>query len=295
MPSTSWSRVFVPAVAIAVLWACSSNDSTTPGSEARADGGGGKKDGSSGNPDGDDPQTPSNRVRTDETVDVDGRSRDYVLSVPKNYDEGRSYPLLLALHGDGGTAATFVSQVSFETLVGADAIVAYPDRSEDLFTPYAENNDQRMLEEIILTLKQKYSIDGSKIWGFGYSKGAYQLNEIACKKPGLLTAMAIHAGGAPQTRDENDSSIVVCPDAIGIATFVEHGANDDLGGGEFGANYWASRASCNLSRSPSSMETCETYDDCDEGTPVVFCVIPNWGHGLYGEASKHAWEWFTSL
>ena len=38
---------------------------------------------------------------TPETVDVDGTARQYVLAVPKTYSADRTYPLIVALHGEG--------------------------------------------------------------------------------------------------------------------------------------------------------------------------------------------------
>lgn len=293
----SWFHGLSAVFALCLMGACSDDEpASTPGDSSQADAGDRPED-DSGTRDGettDPPPAESKMNTTTETIDVDGAPRTYVLSVPKTYDAARSYPLILALHGDGGTAAGFVAFAKLEASTGDEAIVAYPEGSVDLFTPYDQNRDQRLIEVMILALKERFSIDASKIWGFGYSKGGYQLNEIACKKPGLLSAMAIHAGGAPQTRD--GAGAVDCPNAIGLATFVTHGALDDPGGGEFGAAYWASRAGCQQTRSPSSPAICEAYDGCAAGKPVVFCVVPNQPHyPLYGEAAAHSWAWFKTL
>lgn len=291
----AWSHAITITFVIASLDACSSDD-PKPAHEALVPGDGHPDaeaivDGQV--PDDEDPSA-SKVNTTTETISVDGATRRFILSVPKNYVASRSYPLILALHGDGQDAAAFAASSKIEAFSGDEAIVAYTDGSVDLFTPYEQNTDQKLIEYIITALKLRFSIDGSKIWGFGYSKGAYQLNEIACKKPGLLTAMAIHAGGAPQTRDANGN--VDCPKAIGLAVFVTHGANDDPGGGEFGAAYWASRAGCQETRSPSTPNICEAYDGCNAGTPVVFCVVPNQSHSpLYKDAASHSWAWFKTL
>ncbi len=229
-----------------------------------------------------------------EKVDVDGTARQFMLSVPKTYDKARSYPLIVALHGDTQDAASFIPFLGLDLLTGDDAILAYPDHSEDLFTPYDKNVDQRLIEVTIDTVKSKYSIDTAKIWGIGYSKGGYQFNEIACKKPGLIKAMAIHAGGAPQNRDVNGD--VDCPAAIALPAFVTHGALDDPGGGEFGAAYWAGLAGCQTTRSPTTPAICERYDGCNAATPVVFCVVPNQPHyPMYKDAAAHSWAWFKTL
>jgi polyhydroxybutyrate depolymerase len=290
-----WLSIFTTALAFTTLHACSSDESkSSMGGDASTPE---EKDDAATGTDQDDGEPGASQVdTTTESVDVDGTSRDYVLSVPKNYDASRPYPLILALHGDGQDAKGFVGFSKLEKVTGDKVILAYPDHSEDLFTDYENNTDQKMIEAIIQTLKGRFSIDASKVWGFGYSKGAYQLNEIACKRPGVLKAMAIHAGGAPQTRDPNNDSIVVCPNAIGLPAFVTHGGNDDPGGGEFGAAYWASRANCKTTRSPTTPDICEAYDGCDPGKPVVFCVVPKQPHyPMYADAAAHSWAWFESL
>jgi polyhydroxybutyrate depolymerase len=287
------------AVAVLALHACSED---TPGGAGNPKGsssggtssGGTSSGGTSGNPDDSTPAVPSKVNTSNETISVDGTERNYMLSVPKTYATGRSYPLILALHGDGQDAPGFVTFLRLDAFTGDDAILAYPNRSEDLFTPYEQNNDQRLIEVMIDALKGKFAIDDTKVWALGYSKGAYQLNEIACRKPGLLKAMAIHAGGAPQERASNGD--VDCPSAIALPTFVTHGSEDDPGGGQFGADYWASLAGCGESRTPSTPSICEAYDGCSAGKPVVFCVVPGQPHfPLYKDAAEHSWAWFKTL
>jgi polyhydroxybutyrate depolymerase len=287
MPSSP--HVLAVAFALVTVGACSKDEPSHGSSNNGNDGGAFQSDNTGG------PSTPASKMNTTtENVDVDGTSRDYIRSVPKTYAAGRSYPLLVALHGDGQDAASFRGELGIEGFIGDDAIVAYTDHSEDLFTPYDQNNDQRLIEVVIDAIKAKFSIDASKVWGLGYSKGGYQLNEIACRKPGLIKAMAIHAGGAPQEVDADGNP--VCPKAIGLPMFATHGGNDDPAGGEFAASYWASRAGCGSTRSPTTPSICEAYDNCPPSKPVVFCVVPGQPHyPLYKNAAADSWAWFKKL
>jgi len=65
-------------------------------------------------------------------------------------------------------------------------------------------------------VKKNRNIDAGKVWGFGYSKGAFMLNEFGCRKPGLFAAIAPHSGGAPQEQDNNGD--VQCPNAQAITS-----------------------------------------------------------------------------
>ena len=99
--------------------------------------------------------------------------------------------------------------------------------------------------------------------------------------------MAVHAGGAPQDRDPDNEDIVNCPNAIALPAFVVQGGRDDVGGGEFGASYWAGVAGCGSTRSRSTPAICEKYEGCPAKTPVVFCVVPDQPHyPLYKDAAQ---------
>src|SRR5262245_52574977 len=138
MPSSI--HVVIVALALVSLGACSKDE---PGHASPKDDAGTFRDDSG-------LSSPTSKMNTTaETVDVDGTSRNYVLSVPKTYAAGRSYPLVVALHGDGQDAASFRGELGIEGLCGDDAVVAYTDHSEDLFTAYNANNDQRLIEVVI--------------------------------------------------------------------------------------------------------------------------------------------------
>jgi len=293
------------AAALVLVFACSSEDNGNGGTssgvlpDGAPEGSVVLEDGAVVGPDGEvitpeDARPPSKVNVTTETVDVDGAPRKYVLAVPKTHDPAKKYPLVLALHGDGQDAASFRPFLGLEDFSGDAAIIAYTDRSEDLFTPYDQNKDQKLIEAVIAAVKSKWSVDDAKVWGLGYSKGAYMLNEIACRRPGVLKAMAIHAGGAPQARDANGRPD--CPGAVGLPTFVTHGELDDPGGGEFGAAYWASTAGCASNRTATTPAPCQKYEACPADKPVLFCVIPGQPHyPLWSGAAAASWTWFQTL
>lgn len=238
------------------------------------------------------PPKPSKVVTSTVAVDVGGTARQYVLAVPKTYDANKAYPLIVALHGDGQDAAGFVTFSKLDDVAGDDAVMAFTDHVEDLFTAYDDNTDQKLVKAVIQDVKGKQNIDATKIWGFGYSKGAYMLEELQCRKQSDFTAMAIHAGGAPSERKEDGS--VDCPGAKAIPMFVTQGSLDKDTGAEFGADYWASVAGCNPYKNPTTLSYCGAYNGCNAATPVVYCEIPNQPHyPLYDNAAADTWAWLN--
>jgi polyhydroxybutyrate depolymerase len=288
-------------VAALGVYACGGESGSTSGGVTVPEGGAILDDGAVVNADGDvveqpdaTPPKPSKVNATTENVDVAGNVRKYVLAVPKTYDAARKYPLIVAMHGDGQDAAGFRAFVPFDDIAGDDAIVAYTDHAEDLFTPYEQNGDQQLIEATINAVKAKYSIDEGKVWGFGYSKGGFMANEIGCRKPGLFKAMAIHAGGAPQEPQMN--GFPVCPGVIGLPVLATEGEFDTAIGGDYGAQYWASINGCSNQRSATTPAPCQKHDNCPGGKPVVYCLAPNVSHfPIWERAAEVSWGFFTGL
>jgi polyhydroxybutyrate depolymerase len=239
---------------------------------------------------------PSKVNATDETVTVLGTSRTYELAVPKTYDASRSYPLIIALHGDGQDGPGFRAFLNFDDIAGDDAIVAYPTGSVDLFTDYDTNADQLLIEATINDVKSKRSIDDAKVWGFGYSKGAFMLNEIQCRKPGLLKAIAFHAGSAPQEEPRDDAGYPICPGVTGLPVLATEGDQNTDIGADYGANYWAMVNGCGTSRSTSTPAGCYTTDGCPTDEPVVYCLAPGVSHyPIWDQATTVSWAFYTGL
>ena len=289
-----------PAVAmVLVVFACSSDKVVS--NPAVPEGGMQLEDGAIVGPDGevimpDGSVKPSKVKATDETVSVLGTTRQYVLAVPKTYDAARKYPLIIALHGDGQDGASFRAFLQFDDLAGDDAIVAYPYIAPgDLFTPYDTNPDQQLIDATINAVKAKLSIDPAKVWGFGYSKGGFLANEIACRKPGIFKAMAIHAGGAPQEPQGADG-FPQCPGVVGLPVIETEGQNDTGIGGDYGAQYWAKINGCGTGRSATTPAACQKSDGCPAGKPVTYCLAPGVSHyPIWGEATAVSWTFFKSL
>lgn len=288
------------AAVVLALYACgddpaasSSGGATLPdGAKVDEDGAVVDPDSSVTPPDG---AKPSKVKVTSEQVTVAGSPRSYVLSVPKTYDGARQYPFIIALHGDGQTADGFRVFLGLDAISGDDAIMAYPDQALDLYTPYAQNEDQQMIEAIITAVKGKLSIDAAKVWGFGYSKGGFMVNEIACRKPGLLKAMVAHATGAPEETRGPDG-FPQCPGVIGLPVMTSMGDRDTGIGADYAASYWASINGCTATKTPSTPAGCEKFSGCGTGKPVIFCLAPNVSHyPIWGAAAQVSWDFFKAL
>jgi polyhydroxybutyrate depolymerase len=249
-------------------------------------------------------------VVTNETVQVWGKARTFVLVAPRAVVPSKAYPLVFVFHGDGGTGAAMRGAVNVDEVTGADAIVVYPDGKNatwDLYTPQAANEDNAFVDVILSAVEAKYLVDETRIFGSGYSSGAFFINQIACRRSGFFRAIAPNAGGAPA--EPNDPAASTWPgtsftrcanQTTGVAAIIMHGSDDYVvgpGSGTHDAKYWAYVNGCDATesgRTPTTPSPCVQHASCPTDKRVVYCEIPGIGHGIWGESAKATWSFFAA-
>lgn len=255
-------------------------------------------------------RTPPARAVTSEWLDVAGTPRSFVLATPGTYARARRYPLVLVLHGDGQDSSAMRAAFPFDDVSAEDAIVAYPSGAAlgwNLYDPAESNQDLAFVIALVASLKARFAIDPARVFATGFSSGAFMLNQIGCRRPSLLRAIAPHSGGAPQeprdpTATRWDNGFTRCADQTlggGPAVMVIHGTADTLvtyDSGEFTASYWAYVDGCQPTRSlAGKTPECAVHDGCPAATPVVFCSIPSLEHTLWTGAAEATWRFFGAL
>lgn len=286
--------------------ACSSSsDSTTvPGDPTSTTDGGTTSEGKDATT-----TSPSNEIVTvtTETVDVDGTAREYVLAVPTKLDAARPYPLVLVFHGDGGSGSKMREYHKLDAVSRDEALVAYPtgiNAGWDLQTPSAENQDIKFVESLVAAVSGKYKVDASRVFGTGYSSGAFLVNKIACRKTGFFRGIVSHAGGAPDEEQDPNASqwptgYTKCAGQTGgVAAMILHGDADNTvtpDSGDFDATYWASLNGCQDTRSDTTPSPCKQHDGCPTGQPVLWCLIPGLSHTVWQNGAKEGWAFMKAL
>ncbi len=156
-------------------------------------------------------------IRRHYTLDAAKEILPYRTYVPTSYTGAKAYPLIIALHGLGGTEDAFFDNYEKKLPPLAEShgyIVASPlgyrvDGSYGwgLGTAPADPNTKRTQDfseqdvmQVLARVRQMYKIDDSRIYLMGHSMGAIGTWKIAPKYPEIWAAIGMFSGsGAPGT------------------------------------------------------------------------------------------------
>jgi poly(3-hydroxybutyrate) depolymerase len=159
-------------------------------------------------------------IRRHYRLDAANEILPYRTYVPTSYTGAKSFPLIIALHGLGGTEDAFFDNYDKKLPPLAEShgyIVASPlgyrvDGSYGwgLGTPPADPNTKRTQDfseqdvmQVLARVRQLYKIDDSRIYLMGHSMGAIGTWKIAPKYPEVWAAIAPFSGsGAPDTLEK---------------------------------------------------------------------------------------------
>lgn len=155
------------------------------------------------------------------SIDVDGHTRSYHLSVPA--DAAGPLPVVVALHGKGDTGGDFLEATGLSAL---HALVAVPTGVGLAWSPapYAHTTlaqDTALIHAIVDQLEAEYNVDPARIYLVGFSNGG----GLAA----LLAARAARFAGAATV----SAAVRIRPDEIGrgahpVDYLNIHGTYDDV-------------------------------------------------------------------
>lgn len=249
------------------------------------------------------------------SITVDGLERSYLIHIPSSYNKTKKIPLVIALHGGGGSGKNMkkLTLGGFNILSDKEGfIVVYPDgienhwndgRGVQRYRAQRENiDDVGFISALIDYLVEKYNIDEKRVYVTGMSNGAFMSYRLACELSEKIAAIAPVAGAIPE------NIALSCSPSRPISVLIINNVEDPMvpwEGGElrFGSlrlgkvlsvpntvKYWVTHNNC----SSSPIITWEPDIDPQDGTRVWKEV---YGHGkngteviLYGiEGGGHTW------
>jgi polyhydroxybutyrate depolymerase len=133
-----------------------------------------------------------------------GRTRRYLLHVPASGSAPSGRPLVLSLHGAGGSGAYMAKKTGFSALADRDGfVVAYPDGIDhrwndghDPESPLAKDgiDDVGFLLDVLADIAKKTAIDPTRIYVNGMSNGAFMTSRFACAHADRVAAIGLVVG-----------------------------------------------------------------------------------------------------
>jgi polyhydroxybutyrate depolymerase len=128
-------------------------------------------------------------------------TRNIPVHFPPNYNNSKSYALMLVNHGNGGNATGMAHTTNYNQVADLNNfIVAYPDTdpnaggSWDIYPLNDPHNDINYIVYLINSLKTSYpNIDPSRIYIVGYSEGAGLSQNFALCHPEIIAGFGVVA------------------------------------------------------------------------------------------------------
>ncbi|MCA9624222.1 MAG: hypothetical protein KC731_34595 [Myxococcales bacterium] len=270
----------------------STGGSTADGGSATT-GGGGSGEGGSGPAVSDGCVTGSGLAEGEHSFMLEGLSRRYMLRLPVGYDNSKPWPLVLALHGNGGSVNTWDVTSGNNDIRGVlenDAILIIAEAIDGQWRDYSMPSstwperiemELRYFEEVLTQARQDLCIYEDAIFSMGFSGGGSFSGVLGCRRTDIR---AIAVGGSVIYFDEADC--VHTP-----AAWITIGEQElEPGRVEF-RDFFRDRAMCSTTSMPTDPMPCEAYEGCGAETPVHYCQHPD-GHIWPAFGSAAMWEFF---
>jgi predicted esterase len=160
-----------------------------------------------------------------------------VVRLPADLDPARQYPLLVVLHGYGGTAEGFAT--AFDAYAGEDIFLAAPQgpvAAAGAWSWYLATDDRSLwpasdgatvagVVEMIRDVQSRYRV--GKVFVLGFSQGVMMAYMVGLLNPTLVTGVVAVAGAMPEV--DQEGSIVHAADitaARDVKLSITRGAMD---------------------------------------------------------------------
>lgn len=255
------------------------------------------------------------------TLEHDGIERTYLVHVPAKYQPGHPAPLLVAMHGGGGSMEYQATDENYGQISKSDRegfIVVFPNGISPLKSgllatwnagtccgPARDRNidDVGFIRKMIDKLSQQVDIDRQKIFATGMSNGGLMAIRLACDLSDVFKAVASVAGTDNTTR---------CTPTRPVSVLFIHARNDDHVPFEGGrgktrrqeavtsftsvpesVSRWVKRNGCGpepkrVLDKPAAY--CDRYTACRDSSQVELCVTERGTHSWPGAAKWRSSE-----
>lgn len=208
------------------------------------------------------------------TLEHDGLTREYRLYVPPDLDPAQPVPLVLVLHGGGGTADGMekLTHSGFHDLADRDGfIVAYPqgvDKHWNDGRPLEDRAAQDDIDDVgyiaalIDHLAAEYPIDQTRVFATGISNGGFMSFRLACDLADRIAAVA------PVTANLSADLAARCAPSRPVPVLIINGTKDPLVRWEGGTIQVLRKTRGDILSVDETVTTWLVLNDCPD-TPAI--------------------------
>lgn len=164
----------------------------------------------------------------------DGVERTYVVRVPRTADSTRAPPLVIALHGRGGTGERMAHWSGFDAKADTEGfLLVAPDGTGSPrgwytgFAPGGAIDDVGFIGALIDTLSVRYPIDRARVYVAGHSNGGVLAHRVASDLSTRIAAAAAVAGAMGVRSGDGRTTSIETPRAP-VPILILHGEADDI-------------------------------------------------------------------
>ena len=250
--------------------------------------------------------TPTELTSGRATIDVDGKTREYILALPADYDPNHPYKLVFGWHPWGGSAQQTADMGYFgiQNVSNGQAVLVAPEGQDyqDNGLGWGNENgeDIAFLHAMLDRFGTELCIDQDRIFSTGFSFGAMFSFTLGCTEQSMMRAIAPQAGNTFTSGGCESST-------RSVATMAFIGTDDSLLDGHRQAvQVFVQRNGCSTETTPMQPSwcdglaanylpcTCVEYQGCKEGYPVVECEYTA-GHQFAPNSGATIWEFFSQF
>lgn len=229
------------------------------------------------------------------TIDVDGTEREYILTLPDDYDPERPYRLVFGFHGSQYDADWVAN--GEEPLTGPYFGLQEEAAGSAIFVagqalPGSWSNtggrDLAYVEALLASLQAELCIDERRVFATGFSMGGIMTVRIGCALGDVFRAIAPMSPSLPSDCAEGTTP---------VAYWSSHGLQDTTITPEQGAvaaTEFLERNGCSHASSESTPAGCVSFQDCAAGYPVSRCLFEG-EHVPAPFAGAAIWAFFSQF
>jgi len=241
------------------------------------------------------------------TIDVAGKTREYVLALPTDYDQSHPYRLIFGWHPWGGSAQQVADggYYGLKTQAKGSAIFVAGDGLDFQGNGkgWANENGQdiALLDAMLARFRSQLCIDENRIFSTGFSFGGMFSFAAGCSPTGMMRAVAPMAG---------NTAVAGCQSGTRpVALMGFHGTDDPtvkIDGGRAGRDAFVKRNKCTTQTMPTTPTWCDaagekyqpcacvTYQGCTDGYPVIWCEFKG-AHMPAPNSGATLWSFFSQF